>query len=68
MRTQNPSAAQLLAHILAMRDAGADLEQIECWGWDDGSIIFQNHSTDANVPVTDLSPERVRDEDYRWPH
>lgn len=36
------TADQLLAHLLEMQGKGVDLSKVDCWGWDDGSVIFDD--------------------------
>lgn len=38
--TVNRTADELLAHLEEMKASGVDLSKVECWGWDDGTIVF----------------------------
>ena len=36
------TADHLLAHLLELQAKGVDLSKVDCWGWDDGSVIFDD--------------------------
>lgn len=51
------TADQLLAHLLEMQAKGVDLSKVDCWGWDDETIIFQDPEDLYRGLVNDFEPK-----------
>lgn len=52
------TADQLLAHLLEMQAQGVDLSKVDCWGWDDESIIFSDPEDLYRGLVNNFEPKR----------
>lgn len=51
------TAEQLMTHLLEMQAKGVDLSKVDCWGWDDGSVIFDDPEDLYRGLIADLEPK-----------
>lgn len=51
------TADQLLGHLLELQAKGVDLSKIDCWGWDDESVIFDDPEDLYRGLVDDFQPK-----------
>lgn len=58
------TADQLLAHLLELQAKGVDLSKVDCWGWDDETIVFQDPEDLYPGLVNDFEPKPRNYHDY----
>lgn len=48
------TAQELKQHLQMLEAKGLDLSKVLCWGWDDGSVIFDSPDFEHQIDGIDI--------------